>query len=186
MTRVALSARSPATFDQTGRNVANHATKRSRVGPSNRAGALVGAAGATTPVVYSLMDRAPEVEQLLRDLMARAKAGDADGVGELFAPGAATLLVGSEPGDWYPDGEAAVVHLRDSLEKYGVVPFEPYAPVAWSEGSVAWFADRPTIVFPQVRIPVRITGVAVGGADGWRIVQIHFSSGVPDEPLLNG
>jgi hypothetical protein len=132
------------------------------------------------------MDRAPEVEQLLRDLMARAKAGDADGVGELFAPGAATLLVGSEPGDWYPDGEAAVVHLRDSLEKYGVVPFEPYAPVAWSEGSVAWFADRPTIVFPQVRIPIRITGVAIAGADGWRIVQIHFSSGVPDEPLLNG
>ncbi len=118
--------------------------------------------------------------------MARAKAGDADGVGELFAPGAATLLVGSEPGDWYPGSEAAVVHLRESLEKYGVVPFEPYAPVAWSEGSVAWFADRPTIVFPQVKIPIRITGVAVGGAGGWRIVQIHFSAGVPDEPLLNG
>lgn len=152
----------------------------------NRAGALTGAAGATTPVVYSFMDRAPEVEQLLRDLMVRAKAGDADGVAELFAPGAGTLLVGSEPGDWYPGSEPAVLHLRESLEKYGEIPFEPDAPVAWSEGTVAWFADRPTIVFGQVRIPIRITGVAVTAADGWRIVQIHFSSGVPDEPLLKG
>jgi SnoaL-like domain len=136
--------------------------------------------------VYSSVDRAPEVEQLLRDLMARAKAGDAPGVGELFAPGAATLLVGSEPGDWYAGSEPAIVHLRESLEKYGAVPFEPDAPVAWSEGTVAWFADRPTIAFPQVRIPIRITGVAVRGAEGWRIIQIHFSSGIPDEPLLNG
>jgi hypothetical protein len=117
--------------------------------------------------------------------MERAKAGDADGVAELFAPGAGTLLVGSEPADWYPGSEPAVVHLRESLEKYGGVPFEPDAPVAWSEGTVAWFADRPTIAFPQVRIPIRITGVALLGADGWRIVQIHFSSGIPDEPLLN-
>ena len=78
------------------------------------------------------------------------------------------------------------VHLRDSLEKYGVVPFEPYAPVAWSEGSVAWFADRPTIVFPQVRIPIRITGVAIKGADGWRIRADPFFVWHPDEPLLNG
>jgi len=132
------------------------------------------------------MDRAPEVEQLLLDLMARAKASDADGVAELVAPGAGTLLVGSEPGDWYPGSEPSVLHLRESLEKYGAIPFEPNAPVAWSEGTVAWFADRPTIVFPQVRIPIRITGVALLGADGWRIVQIHFSSGIPDEPLLNG
>jgi hypothetical protein len=132
------------------------------------------------------MDRAPEVEQLLRDLMGRAKAGDAAGVAEMFAPGATTLLVGSEPGDWYPGSEATILHLRESLEKYGGVPFEPGAPVAWAEGPVAWFADRPTIVFPQVKVPIRITGVAVGGAGDWRIVQIHFSSGVPDEPLLNG
>ena len=36
--------------------------------------------------------------------------------------------------------EPAVVHLRESLEKYGGVPFEPDAPTAWSEGSVGWFA----------------------------------------------
>jgi len=86
--------------------------------------------------------------------MGRAKAGDAAGVAELFAPGATTLLVGSEPGDWYPGSEATILHLRESLEKYGGVPFEPYAPVAWSEGPVAWFADRPTIVLPQVTVPI--------------------------------
>ena len=34
--------------------------------------------------MYSFVDRAPDVEQLLYQLMARAKAGDADGVAELF------------------------------------------------------------------------------------------------------
>jgi hypothetical protein len=136
--------------------------------------------------VYSFVERAPDVEQLLRDLMERAKAGNGDGVAELFAPGANTLLVGSEPGDWYPGSEPTITHLRDSLEKYGGVPFEPEAPLGWSEGTVGWFADRPTIVFPQVSVPIRITGVATKGVDGWRIVQIHFSAGIADEPLLNG
>ena len=105
------------------------------------------------------MDRAPEVEQLLRDLMVRAKAGDADGVAELFAPGAGTLLVGSEPGDWYPGSEPAVLHLRESLEKYGEIPFEPDAPVAWSEGSGrrrrGWLADSadPFFVWRARRAP---------------------------------
>jgi hypothetical protein len=128
---------------------ASHATKRGPGGPLNRAGALTGAAGATTPVVYSFMNRAPDVEQLLRNLMDRAKAGD--GVAELFAPGAGTLLVGSEPDDWYPGSEPAVLHLRDSLEKYAEIPFEPDAPVAWSEGSgrrrCGWLADSAGTFF---------------------------------------
>jgi len=111
---------------------------------------------------------------------------DVAGIAQMFAPGATTLLVGSEPGDWYPGSEATIVHLRESLEKYGGVPFEPDAPVAWSAGPVAWFADRSTVVFPQVKIPIRVTGVAVGGAGAWRVVQLHLSAGVPDEPLLNG
>jgi len=28
--------------------------------------------------------------------------------------------------------------------------------------------------------------VAIGAAGDWLIVQIHFSAGVADEPLLNG
>jgi hypothetical protein len=101
------------------------------------------------------MNRAPDVEQLLRNLMDRAKAGDGDGVAELFAPGAGTLLVGSEPDDWYPGSEPAVLHLRDSLEKYGEIPFEPDAPVAWSEGSgrrrCGWLADSAGTFFRLAR-----------------------------------
>ncbi|HUZ18962.1 MAG TPA: hypothetical protein VMU75_00105 [Acidimicrobiales bacterium] len=71
------------------------------------------------------MDRSPEVERLVIQLMGRMKAGDAAGVEELFAPGAPTLLVGNGPDGWYWGSDATVTHLRVALEAYGGVPFEP-------------------------------------------------------------
>jgi hypothetical protein len=131
------------------------------------------------------MDRSPEVEQLVVELMVRMKVADTTGVAELFAPGAATLLVGSEPADWYSGSDATIAHLVASLERYGGVPFEPGAPVAWQAGPVAWVADQVTAAFPQALIPIRFTAVAVQDGGRWRFVQVHLSSGVPDMELLD-
>jgi hypothetical protein len=130
------------------------------------------------------MDRSAEVEQLVVEFMARMKAADTTGMAELFVPDAATLLVGSEPADWYSGSDATIAHLVASLERYGGVPFELGAPVAWQVGTVAWVADQVTLAFPQALIPIRFTGVAVQGNGRWRFVQVHLSSGVPDMDLL--
>ena len=65
------------------------------------------------------MERCPEVERLAVELMARMKAGDKDGVIELFAPGPATLLIGNGPGSWYPGYDATAARWRESFDTYG-------------------------------------------------------------------
>jgi hypothetical protein len=58
------------------------------------------------------MDRSGEVEQLVVKFLARMKAADTAGLAELFAPGAATLMVGSEPADCYSSSDATARKLN--------------------------------------------------------------------------
>jgi len=132
------------------------------------------------------MERCPEVERLAVELMARMKAGDADGVTELFAPGPATLLIGNGAGSWFCGHDATVARWHESFDTYGSIPFEPGAPQAWAQGSVAWFADQITAAFPEALIPMRLTGVAVRDGGRWLVVQFHLSAAVSDEALMRG
>jgi len=131
------------------------------------------------------MERCPEVERLAVELMARMTAGDTDGVIDLFAPGPATLLIGNGPGSWYAGHDATAARWRESFDTYGSIPFEPGEPQAWAEGSVAWFGDQITAAFPDARIPMRLTGVAVRDGGRWLFVQLHLSGAVSDQELVN-
>jgi hypothetical protein len=54
-------------------------------------------------------------------------------------------------------------------------------PVAWEQDSVAWAADRPSFVMGETRLPIRILAVLLRENDDWKIVNAHFSVGIPDE-----
>jgi SnoaL-like domain len=131
------------------------------------------------------MERCPEVERLAVDLMTLMQTGDADGVINLFAPGPATLLIGNGPGSWYAGHDATAARWRESFATYGSIPLEPGDPQAWAEGSVAWFGDQITAAFPDARIPMRLSCVAVRHDGRWLFVQFHLSGAVSDEELMN-
>jgi len=46
---------------------------------------------------------------------------------------------------------------------------------------VGWAADRPSFVFGDVRIPIRLLAVMLEEDGEYKIVNAHFSVGVPDE-----
>jgi hypothetical protein len=106
-----------------------------------------------------VLDRSTEVEGLVAELMAWMKAGDSTGVSELFTPGAATLLVGNGPGDWYSGSDATVAACASHLRPKAVSRPNP-EPAAWAQVPVAWFADQMTAAFAQAPIALRNTGVA--------------------------
>ena len=87
------------------------------------------------------------------------------------------LAIGTAPHEWIAGREKV-------LQEFGMegVTLRGGDGEAWEEGSVGWFADRPTFTLPDASaIECRLTGVMRREEAGWRLVQAHFSVAVADE-----
>src|SRR3990172_9594229 len=83
-----------------------------------------------------------------------AAPGDMESFDRAFSREESLLIIGSAFHEWGMEG----------------VGIEPGDPVGWEQGSVAWAADRPSFVFGEVRIPIRILAVMLKEQDEYRIV----------------
>ena len=123
------------------------------------------------------MERCSDVEKLVRDFYDIVQSGDLNAFAASLAAGDATLMIGTDPQEWWVGAETILGRFRVQHEVLGGLPIEPGSPDAWAEGSVAWFADRPTLSLPDNLVRLRLTGVALHQDDAWRIVQAHLSVG---------
>jgi hypothetical protein len=127
------------------------------------------------------MERCAEVEGLILEIYSTIRSGQPAGLDALIAAGEATLAVGTDPREWWTGQEAVLAAFRGQLEAAGGLPIEAGGPAGWREGSVAWFADRPTLNVDGAVIAARCTGVAVLQDGAWRAVQLHLSLGEANE-----
>lgn len=105
-----------------------------------------------------------------------ATPGDMKTFDRVFTREQDLLIIGSAYHEW--------VAGRDTgTQAWGAegIGIEPGDPVGWEQDSVAWAADRPSFVFGDVRMPIRILAVMLNEDGAYRIVSAHFSVGVPDE-----
>lgn len=123
------------------------------------------------------MERCSEVEDLLVKLYRVSDQAELKALHMLIAESEATVAVGTGRHDWWTGREAIVGALREHREPGSGLTIEPGEPVAWRDGSVAWFTDRPTLLVHDAAIGARCTGVAVLEDDVWRAVQMHLSIG---------
>jgi hypothetical protein len=105
-----------------------------------------------------------------------AVPGDTESFDRAFSSEEGLLVIGSAFHEWVDSRERG--KQAWGMEDVGI---EPGDPVAWEQGSVAWAADRPSFVFGEVRIPIRILTVMLKEDGEYKIVTAHFSIGVPDE-----
>src|SRR3954468_4643773 len=121
-----------------------------------------------------------ELDDAVRELWASIARGDA---ADRFASGG--QLVGTDPADWYVDGDAAREHVAEVMASTGGFGVRSHDLRAVARGDVGWFADRITVELPELgAFDARATGVLVReGAAAWRVAQLHLSFGVPDDEL---
>jgi hypothetical protein len=117
-------------------------------------------------------------EALLRfyEAFTEAVPGDMASFDRVFTREQDLLVVGTAAHEW--------VAGRDTGTKaWGMegIGLEPGDPVGWEEGSVAWAADRPSFVFGETRMPIRILAVMLEEDGELKVASAHFSVGVPDE-----
>lgn len=100
-----------------------------------------------------------------------------------------TISIGTDPGEWWVGFDTIMRISRAQYQEMGgdmpSMKFVNADPQAFTEGTVGWVADHPTVDMPGgIQIPTRITAVFHLEGGEWKLVQQHFSVGVRNEDLL--
>ena len=132
------------------------------------------------------MERSAELEQYVRDTYAVMETGDVDGMAAQISTGEGTLMIGTDPDEWWDGQEKIREAFRVQVEALGGgMPLVAGDPRGYVEGDIGWVADRPSFRLPDgSELATRLTGVLRREDGGWRWVQGHFSIGVSNEEAL--
>jgi hypothetical protein len=130
------------------------------------------------------MEPAPELCDLLQRYYAASAQGDAAFLDQLIARDPAALVVGTDAAEWWRGGEQIVATWSAAWRERGGLPVQGSRPEAYRAGDVGWVADQALWRLPNGRaIPFRLTAVFHREGQAWRMIQAHFSVGVPNERL---
>jgi ketosteroid isomerase-like protein len=96
------------------------------------------------------------------------------------------LAIGTDPAEWWSGYDTITRVFEAQLKETDGIRVIPDTPLAYCHGSVGWVAGRPTLKLPDgTEMTVRLTTVYKKEKDDWKIVQWHFSTGIPNEELID-
>jgi SnoaL-like domain len=127
------------------------------------------------------MQPAPELQALLERYYAASAQGDTVFLDQLIARQASTLVVGTDATEWWRGGDQIVQTWSAAWRTRGGLPVQDSRPQAFRSGNVGWVDDHARWRLPDGRtMPFRLTAVFLHDDQEWRMVQAHFSIGVPN------
>ena len=85
-----------------------------------------------------------------------------------------TLMIGTDPEEWWRGSEALAVWTRQ-LEEIGPFPVRVVEIDAWEEGSVGWAGVKQAVDWEGGTIESRATYVLHLERGEWKIVHLHWS-----------
>lgn len=135
-----------------------------------------------------VVERAPELEDLLRDAYEAHQRGDGEPFARLVSRDPATAAFGSDPTERSEGPDAFAEMLRLNVAGRSDAP--PLATlqdvVAYRAGDVGWAVCGITFTHPSGRgdAPFRGTAVLLREDGEWKIVQWTVAALVPDETML--
>ena len=131
------------------------------------------------------MMRSPELEDLTMQLYEAVSNADAAFFERYLSRSESCVVIGTAPGEWWEAYDAALEPIRTQMASVGdSVELLPGDVRAYREGEVGWVADQPTLKVGSVASLCRHTSVFAREEGEWRIVQHHFSIGVPNDEVF--
>ncbi len=131
------------------------------------------------------MEQSTELKALyLRSCEAQSN-GDYSFFERHFSQEEGVLAIGTDPAEWWA-GYATITRVfKAQLKETGEFEILADAPQAYSDGSIGWVADQPTLKLPDgTEMPIRLTAVFQKEQNDWKIVQWHVSIGISNEDLI--
>jgi ketosteroid isomerase-like protein len=99
--------------------------------------------------------------------------GDGDTVLGRLSNERGTLIVGTDPAEWWRGAEAHAVWSRQILE-IGRFPIVATEVDAWEEGSVGWAGVKEVVSLETGAFESRATYVLHLERGEWKVVQVHW------------
>ncbi len=104
---------------------------------------------------------------------------------ELIARDASVVVVGTDPGEWWDGFDMVKRQWSRTRATYGANTLRPTRLAAHSLGDVAWATDEPTFAYPGGQAGrLRLTMVFTRSGEGWRLLHLHASLGVPNDDVF--
>ena len=127
------------------------------------------------------MEQSDELKELtLRYLNARAN-GDFAFIESHLSQSDGITYLGSGPDEWWTGHDTIVATIKANMARdVGGVTLLAEEPVAYSEGTVGWVAERFKLKLPNgVEMPLMFTAVFRKEEGEWKVVLGHLSAVAP-------
>ena len=131
------------------------------------------------------MQASPELKDLYIKCCEAQSKGDHAFFNDHFSRQDGVLAIGTDPGEWWAGHETITKVFKSQLEEVSGIQVLPGDAVAYADGSIGWVAGQPTVKLPDGKeFHARLTAVFEKEDGAWKIVQWHFSAGVPNEEAI--
>lgn len=131
------------------------------------------------------MRRSPEIEAVVRRLVAARYASDVDTVRALHSRSQDLRSIGSDEDEWYRGFDDVAGILEKHAGEATYAGHELVRLEAFERGEVGWAAGEVTVALPAGESFLqRFTLVLALEGGTWRVVQTHYSLPVPNEQVL--
>jgi hypothetical protein len=132
------------------------------------------------------MEQSADVRQGMLRFYDRFSAGDVAGFAQTITAWEGAFVVGTDPGEWQNGRETWIAGYQEQVTAIPGIRMEAGDLRGYAEGSLGWAADQPSLVLPDgSRVPTRLTAVLRLEEGAWKLVNAHFSVGVPNEELFD-
>ncbi len=132
------------------------------------------------------MKPSPELRELLLSLYSALDANDVPAIERLIASREDTLVIGTDPDEWW-SGHEAIARAFRTRRRPASGAVRIGNPRAFCQGDVGWADDRVRLALPDGReVPMRFSFVFIKEDGAWQIIQWHASIGVPNEAATGG
>jgi SnoaL-like domain len=132
------------------------------------------------------MQQSPGVREAMQRFYDRFSAGDVGGFERTVSREPDGFVIGTGPTEWLDGRDAWIAGYREQIQAVPGIRLEAGTVRGWEEGTIGWAADRPRFVLPDgTAIPTRMTAVLRREDGEWRLVNAHFSVGVPDDAMID-
>jgi len=131
------------------------------------------------------MQESTELKDLYIRLCEAQTNGEYSFFEQHFSKKDGVLAIGTDPSEWWAGYDTITKVFTAQLKEVIGVQVLADTPLAYSEGSIGWVAGKPTIKLSDgTEIQARLTAVLQKETEGWKIVQWHFSMGIPNEDSI--
>jgi hypothetical protein len=127
------------------------------------------------------MEKSNELKDFILNGYKAMRDGDVDWWERHLSKREGALMIGTDPHEWWA-GHATIAKVTQQQIEAMAGSIIEGDPQAYVEGTVGWYADNVRWKLSNGRVlSARLTGVCTKEEGEWKILQSHFSIGVPNE-----